>query len=103
MNKQKGFTLIEALITISIIGFLGSVAVPAFFDFMESEKVAQKTGSLIKEFKQESNTDEIITTKSVLSDIECLDGKKIIHINGKVYHIGEIDTWGDIKSIDCEE
>lgn len=100
--NNKGFTLIEAMICVAMVMIVASIIIPEIFSFMKDEKIAQKAGSLVKEFKQEATIDnKIIVTDPVQSDVECFEGKKIIHMNGDIYHIGKMDTWGDIKSIDC--
>ena len=41
-NKtQKGFTLIELMIVVAIIGILAAVAIPAFMDYMKKGKVSE--------------------------------------------------------------
>jgi prepilin-type N-terminal cleavage/methylation domain-containing protein len=49
MNKvQRGFTLIELMIVVAIVGILASVAIPAFMDYVKRSKKSEATLQLNK-------------------------------------------------------
>jgi type IV pilus assembly protein PilA len=57
MNKaQRGFTLIELMIVVAIIGILATVAIPAFMDYMRRSKKSEAVLQLDKIGKNAKRT-----------------------------------------------
>jgi len=50
--RQRGFTMIEAMITITILGLLLLLAMPAFIEFAANAKVRNVTESLLNGLRQ---------------------------------------------------
>lgn len=50
LRKAKGFTLIELMIVVAIIGILAAVAIPAFMKYIRRSKTSEATMNLRKLF-----------------------------------------------------
>jgi type IV pilus assembly protein PilE len=47
MRRQQGFTLIELMITVAVVGILAGIAVPSYMDYITRSKIQEATSNLL--------------------------------------------------------
>ena len=74
-GKQKGFTLIELMIVVAIIGVLAAVAIPAYSDYTAKAQVSEaftlssSAKQLVALYQAENGSLTKITTGAVVDDL----------------------------------
>ena len=97
-RKKKAWRNIIIIILLMILFVSSFIILYVFIDASKKKtKIKiEEFGEVVKEYREKNvplKTD-IIT--------KCINGKKAIIVNGTFYYAGDIDTWGDIKGVDCE-
>lgn len=62
MKTQKGFTLVELMVTVAVIGILAAIGIPAYNDYVTRGKLVEATSALsdarvkMEQYFQDSRT-----------------------------------------------
>ncbi len=88
MNKQQGFTLIELMIVVAIIGILAAIAIPAYQDYTIRAKV---TEVLQIASKDRTSVSEYYTTMGAMPASADQAGVNVA--NAQSTHLSADTTW----------
>lgn len=70
MSRQRGFTLIELMIVVAVIGILAAVAYPSYLDQVRKGRRAEAQAALLNiAAKQQQNLLDVRSYRSTLADL----------------------------------
>jgi hypothetical protein len=84
------------ILMIAIVGFLSTKVSIGVTEGSKIDIAVSKLKDAVKTY----NENKIIENDDITHG--CVDGRKIIIIEGVTYYAGNVDTWGDVKTIKCE-
>ncbi len=99
MKTKKGFTLVEIMIVVAIIGLLAAVGIPSILGAMEKSKVKAKARNVQDVLRAKGMT----TLPVDMGGINASSGEDVstaiwAHLEG-VSAIGDLDVGGDSMTI----